>query len=97
MARGWEKAVLLGTLGCWLAGCAGDPKDLGLTGPHPGGVRAVTLTRSTARTDVAADALGIGNQALDRYAPSARIGTGALGTGSPGTTASAKRYYGYDY
>jgi hypothetical protein len=92
MARGWVKAVLLGALGFCLAGCAGDPKDLGLTGPFPNGVRAVTLTHPAARTDVAADAPGVNTEALDRYAPSMRIGTG-----SPGTSAPGKRYYGYDY
>jgi hypothetical protein len=79
--------VLLGTLGFFLAACSGDPKDVGITGPFPNGVPAVTLTRPVARSDIAVDTPGIGAPVLDRYAPSARSTTGPAG----------KRYYGYDY
>jgi len=79
--------VLLGALGFFLSACSGDPKDVGITGPFPNGVPAVTLTRPMARTDISVDAPGISTTALDRYAPSTRASAGAPG----------RRYYGYDY
>lgn len=85
----------LGTLALLaLAGCNGDPKDYGITGPFPDGVAAVTVTHQMPRTEMSDDSPGLNADALDRYSPSPNRLTATTGPGT--VTAVTKRYYGYD-
>lgn len=87
MRRASMAAALLGLIAVGGTGCAGDPTEFGITGPFPEGTPAVTLTRKPAKGEISDDTPGVRADALDRYAPSTRLGQ---------TSASGPRYYGYD-
>lgn len=90
--------ALLALLSAGLAACAGDPRDVGITGPYPDGVQANTLTQAKSKADVDNDIQGVG-----RNAPG--IGEGALSSSQyvpllrPKSTAgiTGGRYFGYNY
>lgn len=87
MRRGGIFAILAVAL----AGCAGDPGALGITGPYPNGVQSVTLNQARARADVRSDEPGIGGEPLGHYHYVPALGPRSE-TGSTG-----QRYYGYNY
>ena len=87
MRCGWMAAGLAVVL----SGCAGDPRESGITGPYPDGVQTITLTQARAREDVRTDQPGIGGEALSHYhyVPSLRPRSESGVAG--------QRYYGYNY
>lgn len=74
-----------------LAGCAGDPRDAGITGPYPDGVQANTLTQAKAKSDLDNDVGASGGNTLSssQYVPLLRPKSSAGVTGG--------RYFGYNY
>ncbi len=88
--QGARLPAVLGAVLLAVGGCAGDPADYGLTGPHPEGVPPVTLTHPIPRSEASVDSPGLNVEAVDRYANLSRMR-------SSSSTPPLRRYYGYDH